>query len=428
MSPIRSRHHRATDRTYDRRPTNLLVLAVVAMGLVGFGVASVGGMAAFSGAGPAAAVSSGQAGVTIHTVSALSHLSGNPEAATMGPIMAALPTGGAVQPMTATTPGCAGSPCPMGITDYGITRALGTYTESPSVVNSSYDIQTLSVGKASANVCEDSDAVRGECFTLQQNAVTHDTYVKNSNGSYWTQDVAEIAYDKSCSSPCTSRTYSLTWVDNIWNFSSSSGICPSDVAKGAGCINPKNIVGDLGGNCTASGGHPTFYYCVGPITYGLTPGFTVTASMDIDGAGPCKSAATKTCVNFFGEIQNSVGKVLESGYFDGVSFASGSHGAGKPTYYIADAYAPFGLPYDFEWVVAGPGGGLANSVTVVGTMESYICKLGCPAGSQTPIKHAWSSGYDTAEAVSGVVVQATPKVTFEASTSSGTDNSQTSVW
>jgi hypothetical protein len=416
-------NHRRDDRT----PSRSLVFAVVVMSILGFGVAGLSAASASFANGLVPGLAS-QVDSGVHTTSTQVTASVGSITARMGPeITPRAPAGGS--PLTPTTPGCAGSPCPMGITDYGITPSFGAYAESPYVVNSTYDIKSLSIGVVDADICQDTDAVQGQCFTLQQNAVTHNTYVENNKGSYWTQDVAQIAYDKTCSSPCKSGTYSLSWLDNIWNFSSAKGICPTNKDKGPGCINPANIIGNAGGKCSGSGGQPEFYYCVGPTVYGLKPPFNVTATMDIDGSGPCKVTTDLTCVNFFGEVQNSAGKVLQQGYYDGVKFKSGAHGAGSPTYYIHDTFSPFGDAYDFEWDVAGPGDGYSNTVTVVGTMQSFVCNTAaCPTGSQTTIKHAWSSGEDTAEEASGVVVKATPKVSHEASTSSGTDNSQVHIW
>ncbi|MGD0250612.1 MAG: thermopsin family protease, partial [Thermoplasmata archaeon] len=287
----------------------------------------------------------------------------DPSLARIGPTMA--PTKGNAH-VTSMQPGCLSAPCPMGVADYGLTSTGGTYTENPFIVSSFLDIAELGIGVANGGGCLDPNAESGVCFTIQQNAVLHHVYVENNLGSYWTQNVPEIAYDPSCSSPCVSGTYSLTWLDNIWNFSYSGGVCPSDTDSGKGCINPSNIVGNYAGGCLYSGGQPEFYYCVGPTTYDLLPPFTVWTWTDVDTYGPCAASSAFACVNFYGAIAQN-GGLLFGGYYDGVSFYAGSHSAAMAQYYVHDSDSPLGLPYDFEWVAGGPGGGSSNSVLILGT-------------------------------------------------------------
>ncbi|HEV2450062.1 MAG TPA: hypothetical protein VGU43_06620, partial [Thermoplasmata archaeon] len=65
----------------------------------------------------------------------------NPAAARIGPNLgAARPTAPGV---TSMSPGCSTAPCPMGVTDYGLSPNLTTYTLSPKVVEAQIDIYSL---------------------------------------------------------------------------------------------------------------------------------------------------------------------------------------------------------------------------------------------------------------------------------------------
>jgi len=406
-----------------RSATKTGTVLVIVMAVVGFGFTGLLTIVPAVSAGKSTVASMGPEGAA---AAAVHHTAARPLAdpmnARIGPNMAAKTGGG-----LSMQPGCSAAPCPMGIVDYGLTPASTTYTENPFVVESFLDVSALGIGTATGGGCLDPNAEAGVCFTVQQNAVLHHTYVENTIGSYWTQNVPELAYDASCSSPCVSGTYSLTWLDNIWNFSYSGGICPSNTNAGQGCINPANIVGDYAGACSSFGGAPLFYYCVGPTVYDLLPPFTVWAWTDVDTFGPCVASASYACVNFYGGIIENGGFVYGA-YYDGVSFWAGTHRASGAIYYIHDSLAPYGLPYDFEWVAGGPGGGSSNSVLLLGDMQSYQA----PARSASPlkeIKHAWSSGSDTAETISDLYMYNTagdrPGM---ATTTFATDNPGIALW
>jgi len=133
---------------------------------------------------------------------------------------------------TAASPGCSSQPCPMGITDYGVTPSLGSYTYRTNEVESFVDISTLHVNQSNGASCLDGNAAW--CMGFQSNWVTEGVKVHNVAHDYWTQDVAQVAYDSSCSSPCVSGTYSVTWLDNIWNFSSATGALSANAISGHG--------------------------------------------------------------------------------------------------------------------------------------------------------------------------------------------------
>lgn len=364
----------------------------------------------------------------------VTQLPSNLDWAQLGPNV--LPTPAGHHKGNALSPGCSStSSCPMGITDYGVTPTLSTYNYKFKTAASYFDTSDhFGIGsQTGSGGCLDPHAQTGYCVTIQQNLVASKVNVANNVGTYWTQNVPEVAYDKSCSSPCVSGTYSVTWLDNVWNFSYSS-ICASHTAGGHGCLNPSNIKGNLSALC-ASSAIPTsgaqayeFYYCTGPTVYNLTPPFTVFAYTTLGGSPHCTPTSTKTCVSFYGDITSGP-SVLYGAYFDAVSFAAGSLGAGSPYYSVANKNAPVGLPFDFEWVVGGPGASSVGYLDTHGDLQSFYCASGC-AGVTTyhTITHAWSSGADTAESVKNVDVIPVFNVRDLAQLWNRSDNPQTSVW
>jgi hypothetical protein len=427
-------HHRGTSKS--------LALAVAVMSVVGFGLAGLA-----TGAPAAVATATGiltDLGATmpgpLSSVAVTPHTLSDLRATEFGPRLAgAMPSNTGATKALASTPGCSSAPCPMGITDYGITPGLTTYTKSPKVVEAQMDVYGLSIGTANGGGCLDPDAVAYQCFTIQMNAVTHNQWVKNTDGSYWIQNVPELAYDSSCSSPCVSGAYSLTFLDNVWNFTSPSGVCPSDKSAGAGCINSHNIIGNKLGLCSATGGMPELYYCVGPTYYGLQPPFTVEAWTDVNdfvfGTGGCHAATGvggHSCVNFWQGVLVRGVPVAGSGYYDSVEFLSGSHAAGTPTFYIADTLTPLSggyLPYDLEWVMGGPAGGSNDAVDVVGdmTLETSTC-TNANCSTYPSVVHAWSSGTNTAETISDVYMTPIFNSRQIGYLQYATDNPQTAVW
>lgn len=306
------------------------------------------------------------------------------------------PTAASSGGSSSANPGCSSSSaCPMGVADYGLTGSLTTYSYNTTDVEGFADIAALNI-KSGGTACLDSSA--SLCMGFQLNWIDNNVVVHAKKGQYWSQDVAQVAYDKSCSSPCVSGTYSVTWLSNLWNFSTSS-ICPN--GKGLGCMNKGDVTGNLAGACSSSG-TGSYYYCVGPTVYDLKMPFTIWTFMSTGPSntvyGPCASVTHDSCVDFYGGIIKSNAYVFGS-YFDGVQFSSGSGGGGHPSFLVKDACAPYCLPYDGEWVACGPASGqhatLSSGAQV--SLEEYYYSTS--SGSFVTIRHAWSSGDDTAEAL-----------------------------
>ncbi|HXQ94282.1 MAG TPA: thermopsin family protease [Thermoplasmata archaeon] len=302
----------------------------------------------------------------------------------------------------------------MGITDYGVTPSLGSYTYRTNEVESFVDISTLHVNQSNGASCLDGNAAW--CMGFQSNWVTEGVKVHNVAHDYWTQDVAQVAYDSSCSSPCVSGTYSVTWLDNIWNFSAPG--CTT--LTGKGCMNAGDLTGNGHLRCSSHGGAPTFYYCVGATVYDLRLPFTVWTFMSVgtNGGTPSKSQ-----VNFYGAVVK--GNAYHYGFtYDTVNFTSGSAGGGTPMFQVKNSNTPYGIPFDGEWDICGPAGGASVTIgSIAATLESYYYHAGWVS-----IKHAWSSGYDTAESAYYVNLYAFGGFRYTASAATGTENPATSLW
>src|SRR5579871_3395032 len=191
----------------------LVVLATMVGGAAASGTSSVVRAPGGLGAPPSAAFPVGMPQfVAPHPNHEL--LSGSsPEAdPTQGP---AAP-GSAAPASAAASPGCGSSPCPMGITDYGVNPSGGSYSYLASDVESFVDIGSIGI---SGTVSGCGDPYATWCMGFQSNWVDTNVMVNNHAHVYWVQNVAQVSYDKSCSSPCVSGTYSVAWLDNIWNFS-----------------------------------------------------------------------------------------------------------------------------------------------------------------------------------------------------------------
>lgn len=333
-----------------------------------------------------------------------------------------------VRGATTLSPGCSSSSCPMGETDYGITPTGTSYTYNAATMGAYADVSVLKIGAATGGGCLDIHAVH--CMTIQQNSVVNGVMVQNQRGQYWAQDVPEVSLDGVCSAPCVSHAYSVTWLDNIWNFTGTSST-----------LNAANMAGNLTGKCSSSAvgvaGTQNYWYCVGPTDYGLTLPFTIWALTSV---GPNANAfyggcpgTPDSCIQFWGAIfEGSTEPYF--GWFDQVDFTAGTLGGGHPMIHVANASTPYGLPYDAEWVMGGPGGGSAAAVTNSNVMmqSEYNTGVGSVAGSNPGtwqnVRHAWSSGADTAEAVSNVYMVNYFGARHLASATKGPDNSGTSLW
>jgi len=255
----------------------------------------------------------------------------------------------------------------MGVADYG-KDSSGTYAYTTTEFVSWANFTSLTIGSASNGY--------NHQMTVQQNLVD---YVKTASPSkvYWTQDVPYVSQ---------SRTeYTVTLLDNIWNFSAY----PASMTANA-------ITGNLLGNCSggvSKSGSTGFYYCEGTIQFQTTLPFelkmtTVTGTL----AGGTYSG--DSYVEFLVSVLHGA-TLVGSQAFDKVAFHSTS---GDTPAFKVGGNNPWGTKNDAETVLCGPGGGSTVTISAINAQisESYL------NGTLQPVPHAYANGFDTAETVKKV--------------------------
>ncbi|MCY0852058.1 MAG: thermopsin, partial [Thermoplasma acidophilum] len=268
-----------------------------------------------------------------------------------------------VSPTYATTP------APMGIGDIGLKYVNGqtvpyemnfTSTEASVTVNNLSDFYLLNDGPHSV--------------TIQLNSVlTNVSILGNSSYSFWTQNV--VFY--------SARTHQLTFIDNVWNFSSPAFNMTPNALHGNGTLVPY-----------------VYYYDEGP-TFNVTYPFTVDLYLN-------SSVINGNTAVYFNYTVFSSGMVY-SGSYDTVIFNStyGQPGytAPKPEYQI-DGYGYDATGYlinDAEVMIGGPGGGSTTSVySINATMHLYY--LNSTTGTYQTVPSAFDIAADTGETSEGVAV------------------------
>ena len=272
------------------------------------------------------------------------------------------------------------SPCPMGVADYGVNKKT-TYSYVAEVFSSWTNFTKLSIGG-------------DHKMMIQLNVVDYKVYENGAAGEYWIQDIPVVVQT-------TPGHYSIQQLDNIWNFSSST-------AKMGGTIYPNQ-----NGGCSSTGGLPSYYYCYGQ-TFATTLPFEVqlTVQTGLAAAGTHKGDSVVT----FGIHVYHSGKVVGGSQFDAVAFAGA---AALPARFTVGGSNPYGLTNDAETIL---GGDCCSSTVVISSIsaqisESYSASIG---GALVLVPHAWSTGNDTSETVSGVHIKST--VAGKGIAVSGTDN------
>jgi thermopsin len=274
-------------------------------------------------------------------------------------------------------PSYVSSPAPMGIADIGIGNGSGHQT-AYSYRSSSFE--------GIANVTNASvfylDSGQPYNFSIQLNAVlqgvtlfNHSTYV------FWAQNV--VSY--------STLTHQLTFVDNLWNFSSPSvTFTRNSLFNSSGHVVPGQ-----------------FYYKQGP-TMSVSYPFTVYLFLNTTVLGD------RPTVFFNYTLQSLAGQA--SGSYDTVVF--NSTGYATPT-------APASFPYwwvnghlvtpthfalnDAELVLGGPGTG---STTTFNTLNSSLSleDFNATHGVYQTVPSAFDFGSNTGETAEGVTAYYTPGV------------------
>ncbi|HYM38575.1 MAG TPA: thermopsin family protease, partial [Thermoplasmata archaeon] len=268
------------------------------------------------------------------------------------------------------------APAPMGIGDFGVRNTTGT--------PQGYFLQTtswrgiLTLNDVNALYLDDGAP---DYFGAQLNTVMTNTTVQgNTTYRYWIQNVIQYS----------TKAHTLTFIDNIWNFSNPQASEPASTF--------------YSGNGTPV--DPVFYYDVGP-TFVVPFPFTVylyeNSSLTV-GTGPAPRPVWST-VRFGYDIRNAAGARLYSGIYDTVLFNSNVRENANPPIpkFTVDGFRPnpVGLLDDAELMIGGPGGG--STTTIFGIAGSERLQF----WNTTSLKYensktAWNEGTDTGETVEGI--------------------------
>src|SRR5579875_2002901 len=276
-----------------------------------------------------------------------------------------------------TGPSYKTGPAPMGIADYGLYFANGTYKET-TYYTQSFAGEVNFKNATAFYLANDAPY----SFSVQLNAIlTNVTLFGSSAYTFWTQNVAFYS----------SRTHQLTLIDNLWNFSNP------DLRMSQNVLYSHGSRGKLE--------YPTFYYAVGP-TFNVTFPFNVSLYLN---STVSASGNDEVFFNYTVSGNTTSGKnVSFSGSFDFIEFNS-TLGAptgfrSAPALYKVSGYGSvpgIGIPYDAEIDLGGPGGGSTTSFyNVTGTMTlRYIS-----GGSYHNVPEAFNAGSETGETGQGVSV------------------------
>ncbi|MGC8692443.1 MAG: thermopsin [Thermoplasmata archaeon] len=264
------------------------------------------------------------------------------------------------------------APAPMGLADYGVRTINGknvTYSyKTPSImgyvdINSMYNFYML--GDAPYTL------------TFQLNAVLNNVTIGgNSSYVFWTQNVVDYS----------SRTDTLQFIDNIWNFSSSAyNMTSNSIYSGNGTLVPG-----------------IFYYAVGP-TIKVTYPFQLSLYLNTTVVNG------KTAVFFNYTLKTSNKNYSKSGSYDEVLFnstygMSKNYVAPEPYFYVSgNTPTPSGLLNDAEMIIGGAGGGSnTNIYNLNGTINLEFYNRSANKMMIPP--SLWDVGSDTGETSMGVSV------------------------
>ncbi|MEM0141391.1 MAG: thermopsin family protease [Thermoplasmatales archaeon] len=259
-------------------------------------------------------------------------------------------------------------PAPMGIADYGLGQptSLGYY---------SYNYSTTKflgiVNVSSLDTYNSSQSVTSN-LSIQLN-LNLAFYNNNTLFVYWIQDVAFL----------NSRNGSVQFIDNIWNFSSTSSSMLNSTVSGNGTI--------------AKSGHTLFYYDLANVSL---PGNNVTLK-----------APYAIKLQAISSVQNGIPLILfeyDDGYgwvtYDRVLFKFARNVDPDGNFLVDGSVTnPIGTNYDAELILGGPGNG-SSTQDISSSVDMSLEYWNGHNFQEVP--NAFNFGSDTAETIGNVVSQA----------------------
>ena len=261
------------------------------------------------------------------------------------------------------------APAPMGVADIGLQNVGGNLA--------GYRLSTVSAEGTASLTNAQSVYVDGngpDTFGLELGSVlTNVTLFGNSTFEFWTQDFASY----------TSSSGTLSFGDNLWNF---SGL--------AGTLSPNALFAHgPNGSLVA----PVFYYALGP-TFTIHYPFVVTFYLN------ATEIADRPAVYFNYTVSNTTYRA--SGSFDHVVFNSSigaPAGPAPPAAFEIDGtgYDPVGLINDIELTLVGDSNGATTTFFQINATLS-IAYWNATAGEYLPVPSAVNAGADTGETSEGL--------------------------
>ncbi len=263
----------------------------------------------------------------------------------------------------------------MGIGEYGLSAGVGGSLE-PYDLNTTSLEANLSTNKTGLQPLYVLDSTP-DAYSAELNAVLEDvTLFGNQTYQFWVQDIV-LYY---------AQSHSLYLVSNIWDFSTP-------------LLPPHAIVAN--GTNGSFRGLPFFYYSVSRLPNIAYP-FNVTLFLN------STMIAGNDSVDF-SAVLSAGGGTPVSYPFDFVEFNSTAPGIApgtKPAVFDANGftYTPTGHPYDFEFVLGGPGGGSQANFYAAGATMSLDYWNGTTR-SYVAVPSALSYGSNSGESASGVNIE-----------------------
>ena len=270
-------------------------------------------------------------------------------------------------------PSYTSAPAPMGIASYGLTNSSG---HLQAQAYSTHSFQANITINSANEIYMDGDAVH--TFSIQFNAVLNNVTLFGQRGyQYWTQNVVDYS----------TLTHQLTFLDNIWNFSSPSAVIQGNEFHS--------------GNGTAVPG--VYYYDIGPT---LSVNFPFTLHLYLN----TTNINGYNTVFFNYTIINTTASGItgpHSGSFDRVEFNSTGGNSAIKTQEANFAVSGTQLtntgfiPMDAELIIGGAGGGsIAEFRNINATMTMKYIPIG--GKKYVNIPSAYDIGSETGETSMGI--------------------------
>jgi thermopsin/PEGA domain-containing protein len=269
-------------------------------------------------------------------------------------------------------PSYAQAPAPMGVADIGLENRSGVLVP--------YELNTTSVA-GTVNITNlqslylDGDGP--DTYGIQLNSVVNGvTVFGNSSYEFWSQNYVDY----------TISTQQLVFGDEVWNFSSPSGLFPTSSVYG---FSPNGTFGDF----------PFLYQGYGPA---ITIGYPFALTLYLN----TSTIADRPALYFNYTLSNDTFR--QSSSFDYLIFNStvGTPTAAAPTpYYQADGYNydPIGLINDMEIDLLGNDNGDTTAFLSADATIS-LQYWNASAGKMQEVPSAFNAGQETGETCVGLLV------------------------